>query len=266
MLSVLKLTDEQPSSFEYIMADFAHSARHVRVIVLYRPPSSQKQRLLSVTLSGNFSELLDQQVIFTGNLIIVGDFNIHWDDSKSNDVNLFADLLTRYNLSQLVKSETHPAGHIIALVIVPRSDPLITSVGTSDWVSDHCAVHFKLILQKPTLERITISFRKITTIDPSDFRLDTIASPLVTSPASSSTSMVDQYNSTLEQLLDEHAPRRTCHISDRPAVPWYSEDIAVVKRKRRSLERQWRSLGLHRHREMFKAQRLFMFRRAKFNF
>ena len=44
MLSVLKLTDEQPSSFEYIMADFTHSARHVRVIVLYRPPSSQKRR------------------------------------------------------------------------------------------------------------------------------------------------------------------------------------------------------------------------------
>ncbi len=111
MLSVLKLTDEQPSSFEYIMTDFTHSARHIRVIVLYRPPSSQKRRAPFSDFIREFSALLDQQVIFIGNLVIVGDFNIHWGDCKSNGVNLYADLLMRYKLNQLVKSETHSAGH-----------------------------------------------------------------------------------------------------------------------------------------------------------
>ena len=44
-------------------------------------------------------------------------------------------------------------------------------------------------------------------------------------------------------------------IVNRPAVPWYSDDITAAKQRRRLLERQWRKSGLQVHREMFKAQR-----------
>ena len=46
------------------------------------------------------------------------------------------------------------------------------------------------------------------------------------------------------KALDKLAPKRTRTIVIRPNAPWYNEEIAAQKRKRRRLERKWRSTGL----------------------
>ena len=46
------------------------------------------------------------------------------------------------------------------------------------------------------------------------------------------------------KALDKLAPKRTHTIVIRPNSPWYNEEIATQKRKRRRLERKWRSTGL----------------------
>ena len=47
-------------------------------------------------------------------------------------------------------------------------------------------------------------------------------------------------------MRDTHAPlkTRTVTVRVRPYSPWFSEEIALEKRKRRALERRWRSTGL----------------------
>ena len=40
--------------------------------------------------------------------------------------------------------------------------------------------------------------------------------------------------------MDVHAPLKTRFVTSRPSAPWYSEEIAAEKRKRRTLERRWR--------------------------
>lgn len=39
------------------------------------------------------------------------------------------------------------------------------------------------------------------------------------------------------------APKRTRSIVIRPNAPWYNEEIAIQKRKKRRPERKWRSPG-----------------------
>ena len=53
--------------------------------------------------------------------------------------------------------------------------------------------------------------------------------------------LVDEYNTTLKSLLDRHAPLKTKTITLRPTAQWYTEEIRSEKRKRRALERRWRS-------------------------
>ena len=48
-------------------------------------------------------------------------------------------------------------------------------------------------------------------------------------------------NDTLSHLVDSHAPLKTRTITIRL---WYTDEIATEKRKRRSLERRWRSSRL----------------------
>ena len=58
-------------------------------------------------------------------------------------------------------------------------------------------------------------------------------------------------NSTLCQLLDEHAPATTRLLPDGPYTPWYTPEISQAKRKRRQAERRWRSTKLTVHRQIY---------------
>ena len=56
--------------------------------------------------------------------------------------------------------------------------------------------------------------------------------------------MVDRYDNVLRDTMDILAPVKSRTIVLRPNVPWYNEDIGNGKRKRRRLERRWRSSRL----------------------
>ena len=70
-----------------------------------------------------------------------------------------------------------------------------------------------------------------------------MASTLFSSPACNVNDLCDQYDSELSKVVDVHAPLKTCFVTSRPSEPWYSEEIAAEKRKRRKLERHWRKSG-----------------------
>ena len=108
-------------------------------------------------------------------------------------------------------------------------------------MSDHFAVQCKLDFAKPPLERKEVIFRKIRSIDFDNFRYELECSSLVSHPSEVLDVLVEQYNKTLEALLDSHAPLKRKMVTIRPHTPWYTEEIATEKRKRRSLERRWRS-------------------------
>ena len=108
----------------------------------------------------------------------------------------------------MVDFETHKSGHTIDLIITSRSETLLKSVYPSEFVSDHCVIHCILNLQKPKFTKRQVSYRKLKSIDLSEFQHDLIASPLITNPATSLDSLADQYNRVLGQLLNNHAPSR----------------------------------------------------------
>ncbi|XP_033638509.1 uncharacterized protein LOC117299157 [Asterias rubens] len=251
----------QPSSFESIQADFIHhnNAKHFRIIVLYRPPPSKKANFPLSTFIDEFTDLLDSQALFLGNLIILGDFNVNWGDNSTAHSRL-GDLLMQHDMQQLVNTGTHTSGHVIDLVITRHPHSLILSTTTANFISDHCAIHCQLDLEKPKYIRGQVTYRKIKTIDQVKFKQDIIASSLFSNPVDP---LINQYNNVLRVLLDTHAPTKTCSIIVKPMVPWYNEDIALAKRRRRQLERRWRLTSLQVDREIYKAQRELV--KVKFN-
>ena len=51
--------------------------------------------------------------------------------------------------------------------------------------------------------------------------------------------LVSCYNATLTKLIDKHAPGQRKRITVRPKQPWFSNNLAKLKRERRKLERRW---------------------------
>ena len=105
-LRVKKLCSASFSSFENEVALAEHPIRSIRFVVIYRPPLSQIKAFLE-----DFASLLEQLVPISGNLLIVGDFNFHLDDSNNTDATKLHNLLESFNLKQHVATPTHPRGH-----------------------------------------------------------------------------------------------------------------------------------------------------------
>ena len=95
----------------------------------------------------------------------------------------------------------------------------------------------------------------IRSIDQAAFNSDIQASDLIRSPANALAQLVDQYNSTLSELVDRHAPMKRSVLTERPDISWMDEDIIAARKKHRQCERRWRQTRLTVHLDAFRAER-----------
>lgn len=155
----------------------------------------------------------------------------------------FLNFIHVYNLVQNVSSTTHVHGHTLDLVIT-RSDEQIVSdfIISNPHISDHLAVQCKLLLTKPRPTKTFVSSRNLRSVDLDDFSRDLENSDLFKSYHHMDVSaLIDSYNNTVSLLLNTHAPLKQRSILVRPCTPWFTPDILKAKRKRRKLERKWRT-------------------------
>ena len=73
--------------------------------------------------------------------------------------------------------------------------------------------------------------------------------------ADNATEAYEFYNTTLREILDDHAPVTQRTITTTSESPWFTTNIKLAKAKRRSLEKQWRRTSLTVHRDIYVQQR-----------
>ena len=196
-----------------------------------------------------FSSLLRETVICPQQLLIYGDFNFHIDDKADKGTTRLGELLDLFNIKQHVCLSTHKRGHILDLVIKRNETESALSLKNvtvvEQFISDHKAVCFNLSLRKPVNERSTVVSRKLKGSDFDAFNEMIISTGLSDGGVSHCIELLaKKYDVLLCKALDKLALKRTRTIVIRPNAPWYNEEIATQKRKRRRLERKWRLTSL----------------------
>ena len=171
-----------------------------------------------------FPELLSQYADSRRNVVYLGDFNFHYDDSSDEQVSRLKTLLSDHSLTQLVKVPTHKCGHILDWVVVHTESSCLSFEGVRDCpdLSDHKAVVCKLAVAKPSPRRRLVTSRNIKAICPSDFQCDVRALVEAASQQCSDSDfvhLVDVYNDGLRCLLDRHAPSVTRRERNSPSAP-----------------------------------------------
>ena len=69
-------------------------------------------------------------------------------------------------------------------------------------------------------------------------------------------SSVNLFESTVRNILDDHAPLKTRTVKLQTESPWFNDDIRAARKTRRQLERKWRDNGkLEVHRQEYRNQR-----------
>ena len=129
------------------MVTLSLSNRSTNFFCIYRPPPNSKNKL-SVSL---FIEQLPALFEFCnsigGSVLILGDFNFHYDRPDDPYVSKILDLLHVYNLEQSVHVPTHKQGHILDWIVYrPDDNILLSSTVTNKLTFDHLAILFNLDL------------------------------------------------------------------------------------------------------------------------
>ena len=187
-----------------------------------------------------FATLLENDITDTRNPIIVGDLNIHMEDTTSADTRLFLDVLESLNLQNRVGFPTHISKHTIDLIIHDKLLGGVANVQPGHFLSDHCLIHCTLDAEKPKQPSQVISYRKLKAINIKEFAMN--ISENMSNIANSTTvhEAVDIYNTILRQALDQHAPVKQKEIKVCHDLPWFNENIKEEIRLQCYKERLWR--------------------------
>ena len=113
---------------------------------------SKKNSLKAANFFKEFSKCGDSIATNSGHLLILGDFNIHWNCQKNADTKQLADILRSANLRQHIEERTHRHGHILDLVISRDK-----GVSVSYMLSDHFLINSNVPLQKQFVSAKVIS-------------------------------------------------------------------------------------------------------------
>ena len=209
----------------------------------------------------------------TDEIVILGDFNVHFESEDKNSTDL-ADLLHQYGLSQTVKEPTRISGHTLDLIFSnPYSLPLLTNV-SKDLVAttnsqikfDHFPISFSLpdefeVKSSPGHSfKYQKSFRKIDQIDLGSFlgSLGNTLSAAFENSDNTFSQQLDLYNNSLVSTLDIYAPLQTKTVipsfkTEHP--PWMDTEYRKERSIRRKYEKQWKRYGTAAFKESYVKQR-----------
>ena len=210
---------------------------------LYRPPPSLRNNLTDSMFTEQLPDFLDYVNSLPGFICLVGDMNIHFENSLQSLTKQTLSTLSLYNLVQVINKPTHRCGHIIDWVIVrPDDDIHRKSTVTDSLESDHYCTksYFNISVSKPsTLYR---TGRNIANIDRPSFIAE-----LSSVSEFSSVENANQFCDFLRNVLYKHAPPSLRKVITHSSSPWFEsirDELFIAKRKMRQAERKWRNIKL----------------------
>ena len=239
------------SSFESIEAVITICSISIRLAIIYRMPPTMVNGIKIATFCEEFSDYLEKLSCASGNVLIVGDFNIDFLDSSDYEYNRFINILNTFDFTQHVSMPTHNSGHLLDYVITRRDNNLLTNIIVSDFISDHRVLHASLTCQRPHPARKQIQVRALRRINDVSLN-DDLAGIEVDTECGDVNTVAIQYDDCMRKLLDKHAPLKTIQVVERPMNDWINDDILALKIKRRRNESLWRRTRLTIHYDLYK--------------
>ena len=177
-------------------------------------------------------------------LIIVGDFNVHFEKVDLHDTVLLTDLMSSFGLSQLIIGPTHKHGHTLDLIFLNTFE--MTS-STSIPIDFDIGDHFMVNLTLKTLYdcnkqscRKTISYRNLRGINLEEFSADLCLQLDGLNENNDFLTLYNQFSHITHESLDRHAPLKTKTLVNKKEVPWQDSEYRKERALRRKYEREWK--------------------------
>ena len=199
-----------------------------------------------------FTQLLERTI--TEKCVIAGDINIHCEKEEDQHAVQLNNLLSTYNLTQIIHGPTHKKGHTLDVVIVRLEDTEISGVEVTDTGhSDHFMIGFSMECSVVRSYYKTIKFRK--KVDNVAFRdrlLELVGTMHISDNFGES---IMEYNRNMSALVDELGPKVTKTVKIVDSAPWFDDEYRKSRRERRKAERKSKKSGKQEDIDAFKELR-----------
>ena len=245
---------QSATSFETCEMVFSLGAKCLRVVVVYRPPPSTKNKLSIPLFFEEFTPALQSYAMSPGDLLITGDINFHLDIPSESAPRRFLELIDSFGLMQHIDFPTHRSLHTLDIAITRSDSNIVSSLTQGDMISDHNLVIVNVSYPKPSPKRVTVMTRKLRDVDLNSLRKDISEMDWPTGDTNLH-SMCSAFHTGLRDILDQHAPEKAKTVTIRPSQPWFSPEVHEAKTKKRKAEKLWRKSGLTVHKEIYQQAR-----------
>ena len=166
----------------------------INLHIIYRIPSTHV-----IQFCDEMTNILDDGINRDhGELLFVGDFNIHMDNTLHPETITFLEFMESFNLRNHTNFTTHISNHYLDLALTEHGSTVISKIDRGVLFSDHHFVDLKLAVSHPTPNLIMVKYRKLRGIDDELFSKDLAESLAgVYDPADDVSGLVDRYNKSL---------------------------------------------------------------------
>ena len=235
----------------------------INICGFYRPPPSERNGLTTSKFIDEWHDFISEQSVSNAECILVGDINIHIDNTNSCYTQKFNQSLGATGFQQHILEPTHCLGHTLDVLIGRDDSALIENVSVIDIglcdnngviVNDHFALTLEINKQCEEPRHKTVSYRKLRDINIDNFKRDIKNSVNLNSTDGDVDDLTTNYVDGLKILVDAHAPLIQKTVVPRPNAAWFTEDVRRAKRLRRKHERTWRHSKKDSDRQLFKQQ------------
>ena len=199
--------------------------------VLYHPPVSCKISSIADFL-GELEALLADVAVSVVPTIVMGDFNIHYDESTQSGK--LIDIIDSFNMLQHVGDPAHSCGRIPDLVVNRASDQLVSSVAVKPiTIGTHHSVDCVLASLRPSAVPTRVQVLNFKRIDLDQFQRDVgrhTAELTQFGQFKQLSELSEAYVHDCKAVLDKHAPLKTVVRKSQPKS-WYNDDVDQMREK-----------------------------------
>ncbi|KAJ1119266.1 hypothetical protein NDU88_007452 [Pleurodeles waltl] len=203
-------------------------------LLIYRPPGPVS-KFLSIWPS------ILEPLIMAPKAIILGDFNIHFDNTRDLLVAEFFNLMEILDWVLKDGMATHRAGHTLDGIFTHPEEDLYLSTTPVEW-TDHALLMFKFLARQQPITPIPQKklIRAWRNIEAEQLKVTLIHN--WNEPKVSMLSPLARFNLGISQAMDTLAPARFSASGTRkkPNQPWYSQALKILQRRYRQKERCWK--------------------------
>ena len=230
------------SSLQYQCAVFNFAPKLI-IISIYR-----LQEISFTQFLADLDSLINDHFNSSHSLVLIGDFNVHFEKTELGETILLSDLTSSFGLSQLFNGPTHKHGHTLDLTFLNTFELDVTSSLPLDvGISDHFPsfITFNNLYKANCNAQTTkhISRRDIRGINMEEFSAD-LCSQLDALPVSEDFQLHYQnFSNITNSTLERHAPLQTKTVVIKNQIPWQDSEYRTERALRRKLERKWRKFG-----------------------